>query len=201
MSEGQDEQLARDLAGGAPRAFEALYLRYQTAIRMAAFRICRRADWIDDVSNEAWRRGYEARGSYDPARPFLVWLTGILRNVCREQRRSRQATGGENIPEEIDRLDPAEIAAEAEVLVALDECVQALSEEDQQLVRMRFFEGRPLRAVAEALRAPEATIRETRLPAALNRLKMCLRHKGLDISRIFSAQGAVENQGKGRERE
>lgn len=194
MSGSQDDPLKNDLARDDGRAFEKLYVQFNVRLRLAAWRICRRGDWVDDLTNESWRRAYEARGSFDPSRPFLVWLTGILRNVYREQARSRFRLVSPEAPDELDRLDPAALADEAELLAAIDDCVRRLPAEDRDIVRARFFEGLPLRAVAERSRIPEATLRESRLPAVCDRLRKCLQAKGLENSRLFSAQGGLETQ-------
>ncbi len=194
MSGSNDDPPAKDVARDDPRAFEKLYVQFNVRLRLAAWRICRRGDWVDDLTNESWRRAFESRATFDSSRPFLVWLTGIMRNVYREQARTRLRVVDPNVPDELDRLDPATLADEAELLAAIDDCVKRLPAEDRDIVRARFFEALPLRAVAEKVRIPEATLRETRLPLICDRLRKCLQTKGLENSRIFSAQGGLETQ-------
>ena len=62
------------------------------------------------------------------------------------------------------------------------------SSADLGVILLRFFEGHSLRVVAERLGIAEATLREARLPAVFNRLRICLRHRGVEISEIFPAQ-------------
>lgn len=186
MNQPGDDKLLADLARGDPRVFETLYVRYNQRLRLVAWRICRRGDWIDDLTSETWRRAFERKDHFDPTRDFLVWLTGILRNVAREQARRRR--GDEPAPEQLDAIEPERIAAEAELLAALNDCVAALPPADRELVRLRFFEGRTLREVAERMKMPEATLRESRLPEACERLRDCLRSKGLEDFSLFSAQ-------------
>jgi RNA polymerase sigma-70 factor (ECF subfamily) len=189
MSDVPDEVLFQQVSDGDPRAFETLYHRYNVRLRLAAWRMTRRGDWLDDLANETWRRAFEGRASFDPMRPFLVWLVGILRNVVREHLRQRSEEPLSGAPtEKVDPLDPYRLAAEAEMLEALEECVGALSAEDRDVVRWRFFEGVSLREVAVRLRVPEATLRTVRLPAICERLRLCLKHKGVAISQVFPAQ-------------
>jgi RNA polymerase sigma-70 factor (ECF subfamily) len=161
---------------------------------MAAWRISGRADWVDDLSNETWQRAFEARSNFEPGRPFLTWLVGILRNVFREQVRLRLRRSADDPTQEEDRTDPARVAADVELLAVLDECVRGLSPDEREIVRLRFFENQTLRAMAERLRIPEATLRESRIPEVLERLRGKLEARGLAISQIFSAQTGGELQ-------
>jgi len=194
MNDWSDEALFAANARGEGRAFEQLYLRYNTRLRMAAWRIGGRADWVDDLANETWRRAFEARNAFDPSRSFLTWLVAILRNVYREQIRLRlRRSDGERF-EEADRTDPARVAADVEMLAVLDECVRSLSADEREIVRLRFFENQTLRSVAERVRIPEATLRESRIPEVLERLRLKLEARGLAISQVFSAQAGGELQ-------
>lgn len=195
MSSSADESVLRAAAAGDPAAFEQLYHTYSERLRMAAWRMCRRREWIDDLTNETWRRGFEVRTSFDPARPFLLWLIGILRNVFREHLRQQPinlAPGGRSAV--FDPIDPARVAAEVELLVALNACVAALSIEDREIVHYRFFQGETLRAVSERLRIPESTLRETRIPDICTRLRKSLKARGIEISEFFSAQEGDASQ-------
>lgn len=194
MNEPSDDALLAANARGDARAFEQLYLRFHTRLRMAAWRIGGRADWVDDLSNETWRRAFEARSSFDTSRPFLTWLVGILRNVYREQVRLRLRRSDDDRTEEEDRTDPARVAADAEMLAVLDECVRNLGPDEREIVRLRFFENQTLRVIAERLKIPEATLRESRIPEVLERLRKKLEGRGLAISQIFSAQAGGELQ-------
>jgi len=181
-------------------AFEHLYDLHHQRVRLIAWRITHRADWLDDLLNEAWCRAFDQRRSYDPSRPFPVWMAGILRNVYREFcRKSARAAvlDDERRLEKIDELSPETIAHEAEVLAGLEDCLGRLIAVDAQIIRLRFFDGNPLRAVAKEVSIPESTLRETRIPALLDRLRRCLAEKKIDFSEVFSAQRPDETQGTG----
>ncbi|MFO0974443.1 MAG: RNA polymerase sigma factor [Phycisphaerae bacterium] len=195
MNDPAEARLLADAVRGDARAFETVYVRYHQRVRLVAWRICRRGDWVDDLTNEAWRRAFEARGNFDPTRNFLVWISGILRNVAREQRRQRpggHAPGGDEPA--LDGFDPERLAAEAELLAALRDCTQRLPADERELVRLRFFEGATLREIAERMGIPEATVRESRLPAVCDRLRECLRAKGLEDFSWISAQDGAGTQ-------
>lgn len=191
MDEAAEEALLRRVPKGDDAAFEALYARYAQRVRLAAWRFCRRGDQIDDLTNEMWCRAYRLRPGYDPARPFFSWLCGILHNVWREQVRKNPAVTPDSANREAITDDPSpdDVAADAEMLAGLNDCVSRLDPQEQDLVRWRFFEGQSLRFVAQKLGIAEATVREVRLPAVMTKLQRCLSSKGL-ADRFFSFSSA-----------
>lgn len=198
MTDRADQELRDAVGAGDEQAFERLYDSYHERLRLVAWRISHRPDWVDDLLNEAWCRAYHGRRSYKPDQPALVWLAGIVRNVYREFcRKSPQTIGGtpdESAGVRLDEVTPEQAAHEAEVLAGLNACVAALGPAEARIVRLRFFEGKTLRLVAQEVGVPESTLRDTRLPAILARLRRCLDRKKIDFSEFFSAQDGGESQ-------
>lgn len=195
MAYRSDKELFEAVAAGDDRAFEAAYDRFQRQTRLMAWALSRRADWIDDLLNETWCRAFKLRRSYRAETPFPVWLAGILRNVYREHCRTSPTT----IEPEVERggevrETPEQLAAEAELLAGLNECVSRLSRVDTLIVRLRFFENHPLRYVAQEVGVAESTLRESRLPEIYRTLQACLEKKGLRLSELFPAQEGGELQ-------
>lgn len=198
MTNPSDNELAEALQGGSDKAFERFYDRYQQQTRLMAWGLARRADWIDDLTNETWCRAFRLRRTYNPDRPFLLWLAGILKNVFREHCRNspvtRDADDQGRPPAETDDRNPDSLVSEAELLVSLNECVANLAVGDQTIVRLRFFEEKSLRAVAQEVMIPESTLRDVRLPAILKVLRTSLARKGINLSEFFPAQDRPETQ-------
>ncbi len=197
MVDPSEKQLLEAVHKGDENAFARLYDLYHERVRLAAWRVTHRPDWLDEIVNESWCRAFAARKSYDPARPFLVWIAGIVQNVYREQCRKSPLTLSAGPREDSvaeTGLDPEEAAAEAEALSVLNECIGRLSAEDAVILRLRYFEDKPLRLVAEEVNVAESTLRAVRLPEILERLRRCMKSKGLEIPSIFSAQGPTEMQ-------
>lgn len=197
MTDRPESELIKAARAGDEEAFARLYDRYQQRVRLVAWRVSHRPDWVDDLFNETWCRAFNQRTTYNSDYPFLVWLSGILRNVYREHCRKshlKLTSDSEAGPEEIDDLSPEKIAHEAEVLFGLNECLGALEAADATIIRLRFFKGMPLRAVAKEVKIPEATLRETKLPSLLRRLRHCLEKKEIEFSEFFSAHGSDQTQ-------
>jgi len=200
MSDRSEQALLAAIPTGAESAFEAAYQLYHERVRLIAWRISHRPDWVDDLFNEAWCRAYDSRRTFDPNRSFLVWMAGIVRNVYREEcRRSPRTWDGvvERDRHEVpmaEELGPERLAEEAELLSGLNDCVSQLGEEDAAIVRLRFFDGLPLRVVGQKVEIPESTLRDVRIPAIYRTLRKCLEKKGIRISLLFPAQEAPEIQ-------
>ncbi len=193
MPDGQHDDGSAAINTGDERAFERVYRAYEERLRLVAWRICGRADWLDDLVNETWCRAFDQRMRYEPKYPFLVWVSGIARNVFREMLRRgplQVVTGNEpHRPSdaEVDALDPETLAHEAEVLAGLNDCLSRLEPDEAGIVRLRYFEGQTLRVVAQQVNIPEATLRERVIPRLLDRLRRCLAEKEIEFSSIFSA--------------
>ena len=201
MADRSEVELSRAIRTGDQRAFERAYDAYQQRVRLMAWRISHRPDWVDDLVNEAWCRAFRQRTTYDPDVPFPVWIGGILQNVyrehCRSSRTRSAAEGpGGRVPgqDAVVLRSPAEIAEEAEWLDGLNDCVRQLEPADAEIIRLRFFRDLPLRVVAKEVGIPESTLREVRLPAAYRALKKCLEYKKIRFSGIFPAQRTLPEQ-------
>lgn len=200
MADSPDKVLLEAAARGEESAFAQLYDRYHQRVRLVAWRISHRADWLDDILNESWCRAYNQRTRFDPERDFMVWVVGIVRNVYREFCRQGRLTvvSTEEAPQageaESADLTPEQLAHEAEVIAELNNCVRELSDTDAEIVRLRFFENQSLRLVAAQVNVAEATLREIRIPAIQARLRRCLARKKIDISDFFAAQGGGQSQ-------
>jgi RNA polymerase sigma factor (sigma-70 family) len=199
MSSHWEEQLFDAIREGDESAFERIYDLYYARVRLVAWRISHRGDWVDEILNESWCRAFTQRREYLRETPFLAWMAGIVRNVYREEcRRSPLVLANEgessSLRERVEEVTPEAVAEEAELLAGLHDCVSRLKAEDAELVRLRFFEGLPLREVAQRMGVPESTLRDGHIPAAYKALRKCLESKGLRFSQVFSAQDRPESQ-------
>jgi len=200
MTNRNEKEVLRAVASGDATAFEQAFGWYEQRVRVAAWRISHRADWIDELVHEAWCRAFDRRTTYDPERPFLLWMAGIVQNVYREQCRRSPLTLSDGVKERRrDREDVASVTPEAaadtaEILAGLNDCLGRLPPEDGQIVRMRFFEGKTLREISVETGIPESTLRAVRLAGALETIRKCMHGKGLEVSEVFPAQRSDDRQ-------
>lgn len=195
MADAHETQIQQRISSGDDQAFEAAYTLFDARVRAVAWRIVRRADWLDEIVNEAWSRAYTSRTSYDAERPFVVWMAGIVQNVQREHARASPTTLGDVSPEadphgasESNGQSPETLVSEAEVMLALNDCFNRLGPEDARIIRLRYFQNMTYRSVAQEVGIAESTLREHRIPDALEQLRRCLQKKGVEIPQLFSAQ-------------
>lgn len=166
----------RAMAGDAD-AFGELYMRHLDAIyRYVYFRVGNAQeaeDMTEQVFLKAWQSlpGYEHRGH-----PLTSWLYRIAHNVVADYHRK---WGGRPSPLALedwaeDRNEPAAIEQmiSAEEAADLSAAIVQLSEDQQQVIVLRFIEGMSYAEVAEILsKSPGACrVLQHRALAVLNEL-------------------------------
>ena len=81
------ELIARVVASGDPRAFEALVLRYQALVRGFLHRLAR--EHADDLAQETFIAAYRRIGHFRGEAKFSTWLVAIAYNALRQMQRSQ----------------------------------------------------------------------------------------------------------------
>lgn len=136
------------------------------AARRQASAFARTAEERDSVAQEAIARAWERRGSFDPSRgPADSWLFRLVRNVAREHHRDRRKQ--ESLLSRLRHVISDETSNDRiEVLDAL----LTLPRDEQELLYLRFWEGRKHREIADYLGITEAACRQ--------RLRRAIVHMG-----------------------
>lgn len=153
------------------------------------------------------REGFGRLRKYtaDPRARFQTWLTVVCRRLCvdyQRKRYGRQRSTGREATEDTDRRrrladlvaqeldpeetrdrsapDPEERACLAERSCALEKALSQLGPEDRLLLRLRFQDDLPARAVAQALHMPTVFHLYRRLNGVLAALKGHLEARGIE---------------------
>ena len=108
---------------------------------------------------------------------FWSWLTVLARSAFRDHGRKHRRylaflerfTRHQVVAES----DPESSAAEARLLAALDRSLDALPEDERELVEWKYFDHRPVRDIAAELETSEKAI-ESRLTRIRRKLKAAL---------------------------
>lgn len=180
------EQVAAALAGDR-EAFGAVYLHYESAVRLAVIAAIRHRPALesekDDLVNEVWERllaeGCRRLRGYDPKRgPFGYYLRmcafAIARNLAALRRYQTAPEGFDetiDVPSEQSGLEARVVSRDQ--LEMLSRRVEAhLDTIDASLFQGVFVEGRPIREIGESLGLGEdaAYRRAHRLKAKIQRL-------------------------------
>ncbi len=162
-----ERDLLRRASAGDRRAFAALYDRHVDAIyRYAYFRLRIDAE-AEDVTSEVFHRALVAMPRFEPRRPFLAFLYTIARNVVADRmRRERpQARYEDALTHPSDAPGPHEIASAGEDVRRLRSAIAQLTPLQQEVIVLRYLEGRSTKETAGVTGKPESTIRGIQMRA------------------------------------
>jgi RNA polymerase sigma-70 factor (ECF subfamily) len=116
----------------------------------------------EDITSEVFERALARLGTFEwRGIPVAAWLFRIASNALADhcRRNSREADGP---PPEIP--DAGEVET-IERRVMLFEIVDRLPEVQQQVIRMRFVDGKSIREIASALDRSEGAVKQLQLRA------------------------------------
>ena len=82
-----DRSFARFRRTGDPRALARVFDRTAPELWRVAAHLCRTHHDAEDAVQSTFLSAIESREDWDPGRPVLPWLLGLLANRVREQRR------------------------------------------------------------------------------------------------------------------
>ena len=162
-----EPDLARRAASGDRRAFAALYDRHVDAVyRYAYFRL-RVAAEAEDVTSEVFHRALVAMPRFEPRRPFLAFLYTIARNVITDRmRRERpQASFEDALAHPSEAPGPEELASAGDEVRRLRAAVAQLTTLQQEVIVLRYLEGRSTKETAVVIGKSESTIRGIQMRA------------------------------------
>jgi RNA polymerase sigma-70 factor, ECF subfamily len=138
----------------------------------------------DDLAQEAFIRIFRSLHTFDPSRGRMsAWLATVVRNVARKRWHRRASTADALDPQMAEALleahaTPAAEPETREELSALGGCVETLPPDLGRLIQLRYVDGMTTRAIADAAKLAEATVR-LRLDEARAMLEKCLKSKGV----------------------
>ncbi|MFQ6099926.1 MAG: RNA polymerase sigma factor [Anaerolineae bacterium] len=169
MSE-DEARLIQRAKKGDPTAFAEIYDRHQPAIYRYIFYQVDDAATAEDLTSEVFARLVEKidRFTYR-GRPLLAWLYTIARNLVTDYRRR----AGRSLPLPLDeRLVASTDALEEAVEHRLAAAVARLTEDQRQVILLKFVEGLDNEMVAQTLGKSVGAVKslQHRALAALRRV-------------------------------
>jgi len=172
-----EADLIKKARGGNLFAFEEMVKRYQRRVYAVARRIVQRHDVADDVTQEAFLRGYQALGSFDVDRPFGPWICRIAANLAVNHVRSPQAREQE-LPEGHQEMpstssDPLRDLLENEAQRVLRQALAQLPPDQRAVLVLRVMEDFSYREIADTLQLEMGTVM-SRLARAREKLRIAL---------------------------
>ena len=160
-----DEQLLQRAGAGDPEAFEALYRRHRDWVHRLAWRFTGNQQEALDVLQETFLYLLKKLPDLRLTASMTTFLYPVVKHLSLNLRRRRCANADEEILIAIP--DPAvPPAPRAELAAAL----AVLSDEQREVILMRFVDDMTLDEIAAALDVPTGTIK-SRLHRALETLR------------------------------
>lgn len=179
-----DDHLMRRYCAGDLLAFEILYARHRLGLyRFIAWR-SPRAEWVDEIVQDAWASLHHARERYQPDASFRTYLYQIARNRLFDLLRQHQPLLAADLGASVDGRALFDVLADAAQDVstpetALDDKQQsarlhralaALPSEQKEAVVLRQFSGMSLDDIAAISAVPVETVK-SRLRYAMRKLR------------------------------
>ncbi len=167
-----DDELIRDTLAGKSDAFGVLVQKHQPALFSLALRMLGNREEAEDVTQQVFVEAYRHLAGFRHGSQFSTWLYSITLNRARNQLRTRKnrrwvaIDGGppdedNHVPLQLTDPSPTpEQKAEKQFdLEWIQQEVKTLSEENQMIFTLYYFQNLPLQEIAKRLGRPVGTIK------------------------------------------
>lgn len=189
MNRAEELRLLRQAQRGDGEAFATLYRAHVQAIyRYIAYRV-NDSHMAEDLTADVFTKALQSLGRYeDQGKPFVAWLYRIARaRVIDHYRRTDRRPAESDVEDEPLPIDPDMDAPmiRRQAAQALRAAIAELTDDQQQVIILRFVEGHRIETVAQLLgKQPNAikALQHRALRALANRLE----RTGLDIESLLA---------------
>ncbi len=134
-----------------------LLVQAQRAVFSLCFKMLRRKEDAEDVTQEALIRVARHLEDWDPGRPVMPWILAIAANRCRsfasKKRISTQSIIPETVTEECQTADRNELGEE------LDRALTVLKDDQRECFILFYINDLPLADISEILGKPVGTLK------------------------------------------
>lgn len=171
MIDIDERNVIQRAANGDADAFEQLVRTYQTPIYNLCLRMSGNPDDAADLSQEAFIKAWRNLGSYQFESAFSTWLYRLASNTCLDflrsvKRRPQVSLTVEDGDGETQTLDlpdsaptPEEAAISKEENELLARAMQALDEQQRQILTLRVVNDLSYAEIAGILQIKEGTVK------------------------------------------
>ncbi len=189
MERAEEQRLLRQAQRGDAEAFARLYRQnVQVIYRYIVYRVSDNA-LAEDLTADVFIKALEALPNYrDQGKPFIAWLYRIAHaRVIDHYRRTSRRPVESDVEDEpladVPNMDAAMLRRQA--AYALRTAITELTEDQQQVVILRFIEGYRIEAVAQMMGKQPNAIKALQF-RALRTLASRLERAGFDIESILA---------------
>lgn len=166
---GNELELVRYSQEGDQHAFARLYDAYMERIyRYIYFRVAD-DEIAEDITSQVFLKAWEKLSSYHPGQsPFIGWLYRIAHNAVIDNYRTKKIVIAleDAAPAEISQEDRVEEKLDRQIkLEQLREALQELTEEQQQVLILKFISGLSTAEIARQLGKQQGAVRALQMRA------------------------------------
>jgi RNA polymerase sigma-70 factor (ECF subfamily) len=157
--------LVRKAKSGDARAFGLLYdATLDRIYRYVFFRVTD-AELAEDLTSQVFLKAWENLRRYKPGGPFVAWLYTIARNTVIDHYRTRK----QSVPldQTVIKEDPAldeKVDLKHDIGI-LQEAMQDLTDEQREVLTLRFLADMETGEIAERMQKSEGAIRALQMRA------------------------------------
>lgn len=192
MIEIDEKKVIKRAAKGDADAFEQLVLTYQTPIYNLCLRMTGNPEDAADLTQEAFIKAWKNLGGFQFESAFSTWLYRLASNACLDhlrsvKRRPQISLTVEDDDGEAQTLDlpdaapsPEEAAITKEENEILARAMQALDEQQRQILTLRAINDLSYAEIAAILGIKEGTVK-SRLARTRDALRKILRESGNEM--------------------
>lgn len=163
----EEARLVREAQSGDADSFARLYDAYfERVYRYIYFRVSD-DQTAEDITSQVFLKAWENLSRYRPSGHFLAWLYTIARNQVIDHYRTRKET----VPlDEVGNLSAGSQAVDEQVqlrfeLQAMRDALQFLTEDQQQVLILKFIAGLDTHEIAKQMKKGEGAIRALQMRA------------------------------------
>jgi RNA polymerase sigma factor (sigma-70 family) len=171
-----DEEVARRIRRGDPKAFDAFFARYGQPLLAYLLGMVGNRAQAEDLVQKTVLRVYQGIGQYEERGTFRSWVFRIATNAALTDLRRRRPVAVEPLEGRILELpdphqpDPLERIEAEEREEMVEAGLKALPDEQRAVLLLRVRDGMEVREIARTLCVPEGTVK-SRIHHAVRKLR------------------------------
>lgn len=189
MDRSEEKRLLELAQQGDADAFAVLYQNNVQAIFRYVFHRVNDIQLAEDLTGDVFMRALQAITTYsDQGKPFVAWLYSIAHaRVVDHYRKTKRRPIESDVDAEPVAVHPDmdHNLVRRQAARALREAITRLTDEQQQVIILRFIEGQRIEAVAQIMGKQVNAIKALQ-HRALRALARHLERAGFDISAIMA---------------
>lgn len=162
MAKSEDIQLVTEVLNGQVKSFEKLVQKYQAMVYTLVLKMIGDSYEAEEVAQDVFVKVYGSLGSFQQKSTFSTWLYRITYNESINRlRKNQRKPATDSIDGAVDAgaWDHGLNQEDKEDRKLISESLKQLSEIDQVIVTLYYYEDRPLKEIAEIVSLTESNIK------------------------------------------